>query len=302
MAEADEDRLEMHVYFPGRTLGPDFAIPGEPDAFVYLFFTNVQVKQLGVDAKAGVGDGLAAPEIPNEPPVAVAEVLVGGVPSENATLDIQANDGNLTVTLDASNSTDADGEIQIYSWEVREYKNNTSIEKTFSGQGATIDLNFSTPGWKLITLRVIDDRFEPAETQVLFFVNYKNAYSHAFRGDGETPGANIIGAANPAGENCNDPVNCKSHFVTIQFGAQSATFVRGTDGGTCMGPNLELYAPGPTPGEDGPMVGSADGSELTVTAEALTAVGQYKLVVWYDQQADCSYTVAADVNYTNPQN
>jgi hypothetical protein len=50
------------------------------------------------------------------------------------------------------------------------------------------------------------------------------------------------------------------------------------------------------------MVGSADGSELTVTAEALTAVGQYKLVVWYDQQADCSYTVAADVNYTNLQN
>lgn len=281
-----DDALEMHVYFPGRTLGADYSIPGQMDDFVYLFFTNVDLKQMSDDEKSAVGAELVAPEIPNEPPVASAAVMVGGTPSANATRVRDANDGNLTVTLDGTNSTDSDGEITIYSWEVQSFRNNTTIQKIFSGQGATVDLNFTEEGWYLVTLRVIDDRFEPAEDSQLFYVSYQLTYSHTF------VDANSVGA----GQECNPPINCKDHQLTVRFGAQNATLTYNEEGGVCNGPQIDVFSPGPSPGEDGEEIASGSGT-VEISGDKLTAIGQYTIYVWFDAQAQCSYSLDTYVNY-----
>lgn len=285
---AREDALELHVYFPGRALGADFSIPGQTDDYVYIFFTNVDLKQMSEEDKDDVGDTLVPAEIPNQRPIASAVVLVDGVPSDNATRDRDVDGGNLTVTLDGSNSTDVDGEISIYSWEVKSFRNNTSIQKIFNGQGETVDLNLTEEGWYLVTLRVIDDRFEPAEDSQLFYVSYQLTYAHSF------DGANSLGA----GQECNPPVNCKDHQLTMRFGAQNATLVYNRESGTCQGSTIEVYAPGPSPGQDGEKIAEGSGGEtLEIAGAELTMIGQYTIYVWFSAQATCSYTLDTYVNY-----
>lgn len=287
---AAEDRLEFHVYFPGRNLGADYSIPGQTDDYLYIFFTNVDLKQMSDSEASAVGENLVAPDIPNEAPTAVAMVTVGGTATDNGTRVKDVNEGNLTVVLDGSNSTDPDGEISIYSWEIQSFRNNTTIQKIFSGQGQTVTLNMTEEGWYLVTLRVIDDRFEPSEDSQLFYVNYGLQFEHTF-GDGAP--ANSVGA----GTDCNDPVNCKSHQLTVRFGAQNATLAYSMEGGQCNGVHVDVYAPGPSPGETGDAIANGEGDPIEIAGEQLTAIGQYTIEVWFDAQATCHYTVDVFVNY-----
>lgn len=284
---ASDESLELHVYFPGGSLGADHSIPGVMGDYVYIFFTNVDLKQMSDDDKSAVGAELVPPEVANEPPTARATITVGGVASDNATRHRAVNEGNLTVTLDGTNSTDADGTISIYSWEVESFRNNTTIQKVFSGQGATVTLNLSEEGWYMVTLRVIDDRFEPAEDSQLFYVNYGLQYAWTF------DEANSVGAS----QECNPPVNCKDHQLTVRFGAQNATLTYNGEGGTCEGRTIEVYAPGASPGEDGEQIVSTSDEVIEIPGEDLTAIGQYTIYVWFTAQAMCSYSVDTFVNY-----
>jgi hypothetical protein len=283
LATPDDKRLELHVYFPGAELGADFAIPGVTEGkSLYFFFTTVKLTQLTPAQKADVGSDLSPPIIPNQPPIAVAKILVNGKATNNGTK--MGSDSDLVVVLDATNSTDPDGNITTYTWDIREFKNNTTIVKLATLQGPRVEFNFTTFGVKLVTLRIIDDGFAPSEDSSLFYVNYQVDLAYTF------PATQPAGA----GTDCQQAINCHSHQISMAFGAQKAVFTYSTTTASqCQTVHLNLYDP------NGAAAGSiSSGNTLTISDKSkLSVVGQYKLDVWFTAQAQCAYKVVAAVTY-----
>lgn len=88
------------------------------------------------------GDG--GEDVENEPPVPAIETD----PADAATRDLSKGD---TVTLDASESSDPDGEITAIEWD-------TDGDGNFDSKGKTVNVTLSDCGKHPVTLRVTDDR------------------------------------------------------------------------------------------------------------------------------------------------
>jgi hypothetical protein len=92
----------------------------------------------------------AFPAPPNTPPVA------------SFSMDVTSGPAPLTVKVDASASSDADGIIQSYQWTSQHYPNVQSEGQTPTGKIAS--LTFSSAGTHVIELTVTDDKGETATT------------------------------------------------------------------------------------------------------------------------------------------
>ncbi len=284
MAAPDDD-LEIHVLFPGSLLEGNAAFPGSDEGFLYYFFENVKLELLAPEAKATVGSRLAAPQMPNVAPVAAAAVLLNGTPVVAA--DFDPDLVWLNVTLDASNSTDSDGRIEAFSWDVKEYNATGALQPLNKTSGQVANFSFTTGGTKIISLRIIDEDGGISNTTFEFFVNTKKTYSHAFGGSG-SPASTAGGAYAQA--DCVPAFNCGQHSVTILWGAQKFTTSEWGQSGTCEGETLKLISP------SGEEVDS--GSTLDVAADLLTEVGKYSIQVGFSAQVNCNYDFLAAVQYS----
>ncbi|HEX9816675.1 MAG TPA: hypothetical protein VGB18_06825, partial [Candidatus Thermoplasmatota archaeon] len=283
---AHDDDLEIHVLFPGSLLEGNAVFPGSDEGFLYYFFENVKLELLAPEAKATVGSRLAAPQMPNEAPVAAAAVMLNNASVVSA--DFDPDMVWLNVTLDASNSTDTDGKIEAYSWDVKEFNATGALIPLNKTSGAVANFSFTSGGTKIISLRIIDEDGGIANTTMFFFVNTNKLYGFDF-GD-ENP-LNDVGAS----PDCQAALNCFIHSVTVFWGAQRLTTTALTTSGECIEPHQDLYLPGESStGMDTPMQ-SQDG--LNVTAAELTAVGKYGLEVWFEAQAQCNYSFTLAVSY-----
>lgn len=281
LAENDTNDLEVHVLFPGSLVPGNPAFPNSTDGFVYYYFENVKLEQLTPDAKAEVGSKLTPPELPNVAPVANAVVTLNGtqVGEANITGDF------LNVTLDASNSTDPDGRIEAYSWDVKELNATGALVPLNRTSGVTANFSFTSAGLKVIELRIIDNDGGIANATIFFYVNYVRTLSHNF-------GAQT-GTSAGAFTSCQPAVNCQQHSVTVYFGAQQmvVTMPARTGGTVCDGPNVDVLDP------SGTEIASDDAT-ITIGAEELAAVGKYSLQAWFDRQVQCAYSFTASVQYS----
>ncbi len=279
---APEDDLEVHILFPGSLIPNNTAFPDVSEGFVYYYFENVKLTQLAPEEKGLVGGRLQPPSRTNVPPVATAVVRING--TQNGSAEFDPDTKFLNVTFDASNSTDSDGRIEAYSWDVKEFNATGALTPLNKTSGATANFSFTSGGTKIISLRIIDEDGGIANTTLFFFVNTKKTYAFDF-GD-ENP-LNDVGA-NP--NECSPALNCNRHSATVFFGAQRLTTTPITSSTACSTPHQDLYAPGSTE-----TLQSQNG--LDVTAEELTGVGKYDIDVWFNAQAQCSYTFVLSVNY-----
>ena len=279
LAQADDD-LEIHVLFPGSLLEGNAAFPGSDEGFLYYYFENVKIELLQPDAKATVGSRLSAPQMANQPPVANATVVLNGTAVTSADFDPGAV--WLNVTFDASNSTDADGKIEAYSWDVKEFNATGALQQVNKTSGMVANFSFTTGGPKFITLRIIDEDGGIANTTLEFFVNTKKTYSFGFE-------AQQTGGGYPTA-GCVDAFNCAKHSVTILFGAQKFTAGEWSQSGQCGTHTFQLVTP------SGVVAGS--GATLDVAADKLTEVGKYEIRVGFQYQVMCNYDFIAAVQYS----
>jgi hypothetical protein len=278
-----EDDLEIHVLFPGSLLAGNAAFPGSADGFLYYYFENVKLDLLQEADTASVGSRLSAPPSPNVPPVANMSVLVNGVAATFAEYDLDLP--YLNVTLDASNSTDADGQIEAYSWDVREYNATGVLVPLNKTSGKVAEFSFTSGGLKVISLRLIDEKGGIANATLEFAVNTKKNYAYAFSGAASVGGGyTVLG--------CMASFNCNVHQVTILYGAKQFTASEVTSTGTCQTRSMRLLGP------SGAVAGS--GTTLTVAEDKLTQVGKYDIEVAYTAQVACSYKFVGRVLYALP--
>jgi hypothetical protein len=280
LATAEND-LEVHVLFPGSLIPGGDAFPGSADGFVYYYFENVKLTQLTEEEKGLVGNRLQPPARPNVPPIATAVVRVDGVQVSSAAFD--PDDKFLNVTLDASNSTDPDGRIEAYSWDVKEFNATGALVDVNKTSGAIANFSFTTGGTKVINLRIIDQVGGIANTTLFFFVNTVKTYSFAF---GAGQGLDSAGS----GTSCQPALNCHEHSATIFYGARQLTTTAIASSTTgCNTPHQDLKGP------NGAAI--ASGNPLNVAGDKLTQVGKYELEIWFNSQVRCSYSFVLTVNY-----
>lgn len=275
LTEADTGDRELHVLFPGSLVGGNASFPNEADGFLYYYFENVKLELLTPEKKAEVGSKLAPPVKPNVPPVASAMVVLeNGTAANNSLLD--ASKRFLNVTLDASNSTDSDGTIEAYSWDVTEFNSTGAMVSVNRTTGVVSNFSFTNAGVKNITLRIIDDDGEISELTFQFTVNYLNKLSKRYEG------ANSVGA----GQSCSPPINCEQHSATIYWGAKVLSVKPGTRTGQCNGGTIDLRDP------SGASVktGSATAQFTYNDVSKLSKVGKWGVWIWWSSQAQCAYT------------
>lgn len=280
-AEADAEDLEVHVLFPGSLIPGNPAFPNVAEGFVYYYFENVKLEQLAADAKVGVGGKLTPPERANVAPVANGTVTIDGAAVSEASLMGEF----LNVTLDASNSTDADGTIEAYSWDVKELNSTGALVPLNRTSGAVANFTFTSAGMKVIELRLIDNDGGIANATILFYVNYERTFTHDFGSN-----AGTTAGANPTA--CTPAVNCNSHQITVFFGAQQMVVeLPARVSGTCQTARINVKDP------SGASIVSSGTSTQTIAADKLAAVGKYTLEAWFQAQVDCAYRFKATVSY-----
>lgn len=283
----DVNDIEMHVFITGTE---ETALPGVAEGFLYYYFETVGMEQMDDTEKTTVGADLVEPEVPNVPPVAVAMITKNETANWSA---VKEADENLTVTLDASLSSDPDGELVVFVWKIFElnqtgnWSKPTEGEPLASGQTATYD--FTAPGPKMIELVIRDDRGAIANQTVMFYIDQHRLY--------ESPSNTHTDTAS-GGPDCRRDLNCFAHRVSVGHEAEAAVFVLKTSStGPVSSPRLELYAPNAETDTDDP-VASAAGTTLTVPGDKLTEVGTYTLQVWWQAAVGVSYTIDATIDYT----
>lgn len=284
LSQVDAKDLELHVIFPGKLWSEFLAIPTVADGFLYYYFENVRLKQLSPDEKAKVGEGLSPPEVPNLAPVAVARVLVDGKAVNVAKLENAA--GVLNITLDGTLSSDADGSVQSYAWEVRQYNSTGGFEVLNKTKGANVTVSIREGGLKQITLRIIDDRGGIANDTEVLYVDYHFKTTGSF---------GQLGPAG-AGTDCQLAFNCLAHTLSLKYGALKLVVKKpvATGSGQCNTPTIQLKL------NDQEVAKSAANADLTVSDAAKLKVGTYTINIFWQAQAQCVYNLEADVTYTPP--
>lgn len=286
LTEADTGDRELHVVFPGSLVAGNPPVGNETDGFLYYYFENVKLELLTPEKKAEVGSKLSPPARPNVPPIASAMVVLeNGTAANNSLLD--AAKRFLNVTLDASNSTDGDGTIEAYSWDVQEFNSTGVMVPVNKTTGVKANFSFTNAGLKNITLRIIDDDGAISELTIQFYVNYYNKFTQMFTG------ANSVGG----GTSCQDPVNCVKHSVTIYWGAKRLDLTAGTRSGTpgCSTSGaIELRDPA------GVLAKSSNAPTAAFFFDdvaKLAKVGKWTVTIWWQSQGGCSYTKEVTVKY-----
>ena len=293
LTAADTADLEVHVVFPGSLVaGTDPLKPGNnTDGFLYYYFERVELKTLTLEEKGLVGSKLQPARSPNKAPVAAAAVVfadgtTGSVGIFNPAVKF------LNVTLDASNSTDADGPIEAYSWSIFQYNETGAMIPYNKTTGVKANGSFDAPGLKRIDLRVIDEFGGIGNTTLFLFIDYKAEFTHTF-GTSSDPAQTAGG-----GQNCVTGSNCYDHRITVTYGAVQATFTApasvGGSGTACQNSHLEALAP---PGTTITKASAPNGA-LTLDAAQLAKLGGWRLNVWYDAQVKCGYRLTATVQYS----
>lgn len=285
-ASVDPKDLELHVVLPGRLVNDAFAIPGVADGFLYYYFENVRLKQLSPDEKAKVGEKLSPPEVPNQPPVALARILVDGKPVNVAKLQ---NTGGavLNVILDGTLSSDADGTIQSYAWEVRQYNSTGGLESFNKTKGANVTVAITQAGLKQISLRIIDDKGGIANDTEILYVDYSFKTTGSFGPYGPAG----------AGTECQQTVNCVVHSVTLAYGANKLLIKQPTKTSAattqCDTPTIQVKF-----GEQ--EIGKTTSADLTIADAAKLKVGVYAVNVFWRSQVQCVYELTAEAFYSPP--
>lgn len=209
-----------------------------------------------------------------------------------------------TVTLDASNSTDADGNITVYAWLVTGPK-----DFEFKDQNQTTTLSLSDKdgyGIYLVRLTVIDDDNLVGTANTTLYVGYDitREVTLATRvpnpavppgpttGQGQRP--------EPNDSSCGDTA-CHVHTVSLAANATSAEFTLTWASGEIVSPGgtMAMWVFSPS---DTELAQVSGGSPLatTVTADKLNATGQYKAEAHIDGTSDATgltYTFRAVIRY-----
>jgi hypothetical protein len=213
-----------------------------------------------------------------------------GAPASEATLAGDA--ANVTVTLDGSLSSDADGTVSSWAWQIFEI-DPASGNYTEAGRlaGETVQYNFTTPGPKLVRLVVRDDRFGTASLDTMFYVNRFFTRPSTRTLNDDTAGG---------GAECSD-FNCQTFTVGVAHGATQLK-VRVRDNGSTAfnGVHVDLYKPGDDPGQSSPAhAGDALNAPVEVTVnQADVLKGIYTAQVWYTAGTRVSYLVDFTVRYS----
>lgn len=292
LSAEDTHDLELHVVFLSQ------AFPG---GSLYFYFEQVNLGRLSEEDKAKVGQGLVPFEKPNVAPTISARILVGGQQASSATKEGSAN---VTATFDASASTDPDGRIDAYSWQVFALNANGTYDPEPGGRvsGPEATYEFKEAGVKLVTLRLIDDDGAIATTDLTFFVDSRRMVK--FEKSPLQQGAVFV--------QCYEAYNCASHEVLILKAATQATF-KYTYTGTAPAAapqrvHLDLIMPSqgpcqaPPPGQNPTPVASQtnaeSGTPLVVPGSKLTEVGKWKLCAWFEAGIDPNWEIDVGVQYS----
>lgn len=283
LTAADAKDLEFHVVLPGKLLNEALAIPGVADGFLYFYFENVRLSQLSPDEKTKVGEGLSPPEAPNQPPVALARILVDGTPVNVAKLKNTV--GALTITLDATLSSDVDGVVESYAWEVRQYNSTGGLESVNKTKGANVTVSITSAGLKEVSLRIIDDKGGIANDTEILYVDYEFQTTGSF---------GQLGPAG-AGTDCRVALNCLQHFITLTYGANKWVIknpVKTSASTTqCDTPTIEVLY-------NNQEIAEQANGDLTISDASKLKVGQYTVNVFWRSQFQCTYSLSALVTYS----
>lgn len=297
MAEQDAHDLEVHVLFPGSLLFPADPVPGVPEGWLYFYFENVAMGRMTPEEKANVGPDLIPYKPPNKPPVPVAKFLLDG---KAVSKGLKEGNRSVNVTLDGTGSTDADGTLDAYSWDVFDLARNGSYvpAEVRRASGSSAPYSFTTVGPKLVRLRIIDNAGAIAEKPFDFFVDYHTKLDYP-------------GVATPAGAfaDCIEAFNCNVHEFAVEAGVHEGKFIFQNQAEQApTGVTMELFKPkvaqpspqAPASCEDDtrqPVVKSTNGT-LTASADKFTEYGKWRLCVWYTAGVEAKWEIDTSLDYS----
>ncbi len=292
LAAAEPTDLELHVAFPGSEQSVDQTINGVDDGFLYYYFETVELARLTDTERVNVGEYLIEVAATNEAPEAVARVLVDG---ESASYATREGAQNLTVTLDGSLSSDADGEIVSWSWQILEFDPTSGdFAEAARLTGEAVEYNFtdgSDPGEKAIRLVVRDDRLGTASVESTFYVNRFTTAASARTFSATTAGG---------GAECSD-LNCQTFQASVFRGATLLQVVVRDNGSKVLQDiHIDLFEPGADPQTAEPSASQSQlGAPVTLNVdEADLTKGLYTIRAWYGAGADVYFFVDVYVQYS----
>lgn len=244
-------------------------------------------KEDGDDGNGGDGDGgdgnginnTTTPPPPEISPVASIKIFDGDNETNVTAVHGEAN-VNITLKLDASNSTDADGNITIWAWSVVGPK-----DFEFEDQNETTEFQIPDSngyGVYLVRLTVIDDDNLIGTANKTLYVNYDitRPITLGTKQQGVTgPSVGTTNRPDQADPSCGG-TTCFIHTITTLGNATGATFtVSWTPpaGGQTM---MKMWIIDPS-GTDLENIPASATSPITseLTPSQLVAAGQYKAEV-----------------------
>ena len=259
---------------------------------------------------SGPGNGNGNETPPLIPPVPVFTFAMMNASGANMSAPFFGNPGeNLTVLLDGSGSSDADGEIVAWSWVVSgpgafEAK---STNETFTFNVS--NLQTSSFGAYRVQFKVLDDDNVLNGTGGYFVVHYQNTLSAPSGMFGPGQGACQEDpldrqAGNPVPPSEVAPGTYKTHSVNLAPNATTIDLTLTYQTTTTATLGMFLYEPGADPDACPTPAATADpaASPVTLVHEGNLSAGQYSIRVELNGASVDEYAVAVKVLYAAPQN
>lgn len=212
---------------------------------------------------------------------------------------------NATFTFDGSASTDEDGTIEAYSWQVitpegTEFKN-SGPALTF-----TISLKGSSFGVFKATLKVLDSDNVLNSAEFFVVLNYQNTFElpTGMTGPGQAScdgeQAETKAGSDLAGTGV-APGTYAIHKLTVGSNASALDLNLDYSGGTATELTMRVLPPESAEDACGDAIGEAGGgSPIALSVTDLAAEGQYIIRVDLDGVQVASYTIDVTVTYQPP--